>query len=208
MDPLGHDAISFTQVGDLRQRGLLIYHGSVGCWRGQPLLACDHELWPALVVAVSCQGAGKGGLVAAIWQLTPRQSILAECQRRGKPAVVEGCINLLCRCGDVDDGLVLALGGPHAQLVLDGHEGGKSGYWPRVWAARGLLHAWDDGAGPAIIQATTDDAWRVREMAAKVIARHYVGDALTAVAELVNDPVPRVRAAAERAVVILTAGST
>jgi HEAT repeat protein len=93
-------------------------------------------------------------------------------------------------------------------LVLDGHEGGKSGYWPRVWAARGLLHAWDDRAAPAIIQATTDDAWRVREMAAKVIARHYVGDALTAVAELVNDPVPRVRAAAERAVVILTAGST
>jgi len=91
--------------------------------------------------------------------------------------------------------------------VLDGHEGGKSGYWPRVWAARGLLHAWDERAVQAIIYATTDDAWRVREMAAKVIARHRVGDALTAVAELENDPVPRVRAAGKRAVVVLTSSA-
>jgi hypothetical protein len=29
----------------------------------------------------------------------------------------------------------------------------------------------------AIVGATHDEAWRVREMAAKVIARHRVGDA-------------------------------
>jgi len=108
----------------------------------------------------------------------------------------------------VDDALLLALAGPAAQSVLDGQAGGKTGYWPRVWAARGLLHAWDDRATTAIVQATTDDAWRVREMAAKVIARHRVGAALTAVAELRNDPVRRVRAAAERAVVLLTASAT
>jgi HEAT repeat protein len=144
----------------------------------------------------------------AIWQLTPRQSVAAECQRRGKPAVISGCIDLLQGQHDVDDTLVLALGGPPAQYVLAGQAGGKAGYWPRVWAARGLLHAWDDCATTAIIQATTDNAWRVREMAAKVIARHRIGDALTAVAELRNDRVPRVRAAAERAVVILTASGT
>lgn len=144
----------------------------------------------------------------AIWQLTPRQSVLAECQRRGKAAVVAGCVSLLQGRDDVDDELVLALGGPHAQYVLDGHEGGKAGYWPRVYAARGLLHCWDDCATAAIIQATNDGAWRVREMAAKVIARHRVGDALTAVAELRDDQRPRVRAAAERAVVILTASGT
>ncbi len=66
-------------------------------------------------------------------------------------------------------------------------------------------HAWDDRAVPAIIQATADDAWRVREMAAKVIARRHVGDALTAVAGLRNDQVPRVRAAADRAVAAITA---
>jgi hypothetical protein len=67
----------------------------------------------------------------------------------------------------VDEALVLALGGPPAQDVLAGHADGKAGYWPRVWAARDLLHAWDDRAAAAIIQATADDAWRVREMAAK-----------------------------------------
>jgi hypothetical protein len=144
----------------------------------------------------------------AIWRLTPRQSVTAECQRRGKPAVISGCIDLLNGRHDVDDALVLALGGSPAQDVLSGRAGGKAGYWPRVWAARGLLHAWDDRATAAIIQATTDDAWRVREMTAKVIARHRIGDALTAVAELRNDQVPRVRTAAQRAVVILTATGT
>lgn len=88
---------------------------------------------------------------------------------------------------------------------------GKVGRWATgrgVWAARGLLYAWEERATPAIIQAATDEAWRVREMAAKVIARHAVDDALTAVAGLQHDPVPRVRAAAERAVMILTARST
>jgi HEAT repeat protein len=146
--------------------------------------------------------------MSAIWRLTPRQSVAAECQRRGKPAVISGCIDLLQGRHDVDDALVLALGGPPAQYVLGGGAGGKAGYWPRVWAARGLLHAWDDRATPVIIQATTDDAWRVREMAAKVIARHRIGDAFTAVAELRDDQVPRVRAAAGRAVVILTASGT
>ncbi len=140
--------------------------------------------------------------------MTPRQSIAAECQRRGKAAVVSGCIDLLQGCPGVDDALLLALAGPAAEGVLDGQAGGKAGYWPRVWAARGLLHAWDDRASAAIIQATTDDAWRVREMAAKVIARHRVGNAFTAVAELRSDPVQRVRAAAERAVVLLTASAT
>jgi len=44
-------------------------------------------------------------------------------------------------------------------------------------------------------------------MAAKVIAGHRVGDALDAIARLRDDSVPRVRAAAQRAVVILTAGA-
>jgi hypothetical protein len=54
----------------------------------------------------------------------------------GKPAVISGCIALLQGHHDVDDVLVLALR-PAALYVLDGHAGGKEGYWPRVWAARG-----------------------------------------------------------------------
>jgi HEAT repeat protein len=136
--------------------------------------------------------------------MTPRQSVRAECDRRGRDALVAGCVGLLRGEGS-DDELLLALAGPAAEYVLGGAEGGPNGYWPRVWAARGLLHAWADTATPAIIQATTDDSWRVREMAAKVIARHQVGDALEAVVALNDDPVARVRAAASRAVVILAA---
>jgi HEAT repeat protein len=100
---------------------------------------------------------------------------------------------------------VRTLGGEPAEYVLNGGEGGKEGYWPRVWGARGLLHAWDDAATDAIIHATADEAWRVREMAGKVIARHRVGAAFAAITELRTDKIARVRAAAERAVVILTA---
>jgi hypothetical protein len=139
---------------------------------------------------------------------TPQQRITAECARRGKAALVGGCVTLLYgRYAEVDDDLVRALGGEHGRNVLDGADGGKGGYWPRVWAARGLLQAWDDSATDAIVHATDDEAWRVREMAGKVVARHHVGDALDAVASLRDDPVPRVRAAAQRAVVILTAGA-
>jgi hypothetical protein len=136
--------------------------------------------------------------------MTPRESVAAECGRRGAGAVVSGCVDLL-EGREVDDGLVRALGGAPAEYVLSGGEGGKGGYWPRVWAARGLLYVWEDRAAGAIIGATGDGSWRVREMAAKVIARHGVGDGLDAVAGLRGDEVPRVRAAAERAVARITA---
>jgi hypothetical protein len=134
------------------------------------------------------------------WGLTPKQSIEFECARRGEADVVAGCVELLVG-RDVDDELVFALGGPAARSVLDGGQQ----YWLRVWGMRGLLYAWDDTARPAVLAGLADQAWRVREMAAKVIARRQLGDALAAVAELRDDPVPRVRAAAARAVTILTA---
>jgi HEAT repeat protein len=49
------------------------------------------------------------------------------------------------------------------------------------------------------MSALDDEAWRVREMAIKVVARHRLSAALTAVAELQQDPVARVRDAASRA---------
>jgi hypothetical protein len=133
------------------------------------------------------------------WGVTPQQSVVAECARRGKSGVVSGCIHMLERC-EFDDSLLLALGGPHASQVLAGREGGKGGYWPRVWAMRALLYAWEDSATAVVINATTDDSWRVREMAAKVCGRHCVEGAFDAVARLQDDRVPRVQAAAERAI--------
>ena len=136
-------------------------------------------------------------------QQKPRERIDAECARRGKEAVVAGCIALL-EGRETDGELIVALGGPPALWAAGGGVEGPR-YWRRVWAARGLLWAWDDTALPAILTALADDAWRVREMAAKVVARHRLGDALPAVAALQHDPTARVRSAASRAVVLLTA---
>jgi hypothetical protein len=125
---------------------------------------------------------------------------------RGKESLVTGCAAILeGRAGEVDDHLVLVLGGESARYILVGFEGGKDGYWPRFWAARGLMYAWDELAADAVICATGDHSWRVREMAAKVIARHRVADAYFAVDRLRGDGVPRVRVAAERAITVLTA---
>ncbi len=139
-------------------------------------------------------------------QAPPRLRIAAECARHGQEQLTAACVALLQgRPDQVSDAMIIALGGDGARHVLDGGEGGRDGYWPRVWAARGLLHAWDPAVAAVIADATRDEAWRVREMAAKVIARHRVGDALDAVAALRADPVQRVRAAAARAVTRLTA---
>ena len=135
--------------------------------------------------------------------MTPRQSVESACVRQGPDAVVAGCIAILLY-GDLDDDLVWALAGPAARTVLNGGEGGRSGYWPRVWATRGLLYVWDDSAVPAVASAIYDDAWRVREMAAKVVAKHLVTDAFEEIVGLRDDPVARVRAAAQRALARLT----
>ena len=137
----------------------------------------------------------------------PRRSIEAECARRGRAAVVAGCVRLIGG-DDSDTSLILTLGGPHAARVL--HEGlpDVHRYWLRVWAVRGLLWAWEDSGLPGVRAALDDPAWRVREMAAKVVARHRLDDLLERVAALRDDPVPRVRTAAARAVAVLTRAGT
>jgi HEAT repeat protein len=121
--------------------------------------------------------------------------------------VVAACIDLLAG-GDADGRIVTLLGGPQAMEVIHGEHRTDQSYWLRVWAARGLLWAWDDAALDAVCRAMSDDAWRVREMGCKVVARNRVEDALPAVAELQTDPVERVRRAAARAVVMLTEAGT
>jgi HEAT repeat protein len=55
--------------------------------------------------------------------------------------------------------------------------------------------------------ALSDESWRVREMAAKVAARHRLDSVLAEVEDLQHDDNARVRRAAERALVaIATAG--
>jgi hypothetical protein len=134
--------------------------------------------------------------------LTPRERIEAECARRGRSAVVDDCLALLS--GEIEERLILSLTSPAAaRKYFDGREH-EDLYWFRVWALRGLLWAWDARATGRVRDSMADEAWRVREMAAKVVARHSLGDLLSAVVPLRADAVARVRAAAHRAVAALT----
>ena len=127
---------------------------------------------------------------------TPRKSIRREFRRRGQRAV-DGCVDLLAG-RDADPDLIVALGGPPARWAKTGEASGPV-YWLKVWAARGLLWNWDEVAVPAVLSALDDEAWRVREMALKVVARHRIRDGAAAVSRLEKDPSARVRSAAARA---------
>jgi hypothetical protein len=141
-------------------------------------------------------------MISSRWGLTPRQSVEAECRRKGTKNVVARCVDILTG-GEVDVDTLHALAGPHATLVLEGGEGGLEGYWPRVWAMRGLLYAWNDSATSVVIAGASDESWRVREMSARVVARHQLADAVEEMVVLRDDDIPRVREAAERALVRL-----
>ncbi|MEO6204283.1 MAG: hypothetical protein ABIO67_02710 [Mycobacteriales bacterium] len=136
--------------------------------------------------------------MAGVWGVTPRASVRAEAARVGADAVVDRCLAVLA--GETPEPPFLrVLAGPAVDGVLAGYEGGLDGRWPRVWALRGLLHVWEPRAAGAVVAALADDAWRCREMAAKVVAAHRVDEALESLAPLLEDLVPRVRAAAGRA---------
>lgn len=118
---------------------------------------------------------------------TPHKSVEAAAKRLGKTTVVAGCRALLA--GDETEALlVLALGGRPARWAAGFDEPPGPAYWLRVWAARGLLWVWDDEATPAILAALGDDAWRVREMATRVVMRHRIREALPKVKRLRTDP--------------------
>jgi len=137
--------------------------------------------------------------------MTPRQSIEREAKRSGPDAVVRGC-RALVRGEEADPQLVLALGGPHARRVVNAGNPNDD-YWLRVWGLRGLLWIWADEASPEIRQALRDPAWRAREMALKVVARHHVDELLDEVTELKNDDVARVRQQAARCEIVLASQS-
>jgi hypothetical protein len=149
--------------------------------------------------------------MTSLWGTTPRDSVLAACGRLGGAAVTDGCVALIHR-GEADPDLVAALAGPTSVRYLDAPADQQ--YWLRVWGLRGLLWALGvDGApggddprvGGAVVVALGDGHWRVREMAAKVAARHRIDLAQPAVAQLLTDENERVRAAAARALRLLTA---
>lgn len=131
---------------------------------------------------------------------TPAEHWAAVQQQHGTTETVERCIELLSGAVTINlpDHPAFAVigGGRHLRRILND---GSPDYWIRVWAARGLLYVWDDMAIPAVITGLSDEAWRVREMCAKVSRQRLLGQAGDDLARLVADEVPRVRVAAVRA---------
>jgi hypothetical protein len=132
----------------------------------------------------------------------PKDRIAAEIVARGEDAFVDGCLAFLAGAEqDVD--LLVVLGGPMAPRYLEAPREQK--YWLRVWAARGLLWSpWQPRAAAGVTAALSDEHWRVREMAAKVVARHRPDEAFDAITAILDDPNPRVRHHAARALRLLT----
>lgn len=120
--------------------------------------------------------------------------LAAAVERYGEPTVVLRAVSLLAGNNEGEE-FLLYVGGEHARGILDG---APVLYWPELWGTRALLYVWDDSAADATAAALHNQAWRVREMATRVVATRGLpmDDALTG---LLVDEVPRVRAAAARA---------
>jgi len=137
---------------------------------------------------------------------TPVARVRALAERIGERETAAWCSALLAgRVGYDDAGSppLSSLGRGATVAIAARLERAGADYWPRVWGARGLLHCWPSPAEPvvtaAVVGGLADPAWRVREMAAKVAGRHEVGEAADALVPCAADRVPRVRAAAVRA---------
>ncbi len=137
----------------------------------------------------------------------PVDHVRAACRRFGEPEVAVRSAELLSGASPfAETGFIVAITGRAGASEMGRRRPDDDPallYWPRVWGARALLYAWDDSVAPVVVAALTDDAWRVREMAAKVVARRELGAAADALARMLADPVPRVRAAAARALAVV-----
>lgn len=131
--------------------------------------------------------------------LSPAELVAAAVRECGERELVLRCAALLrTRCWSDDPNLLPAIANGQGVALREGRWGPP--YWARVWAMRTFLYAWDPAAIPVVVAATTDEAWRVRELAGKVTARREVGEAADGAVALLTDESPRVRAAAARAV--------
>lgn len=129
----------------------------------------------------------------------PRVLIGQACARFGDDVVVTWC-------GDLLSGRSGAAEPAYPPIAWLGGTTGWPSYWLRVWGARGFLYVWDDSASGDVVAACADEAWRVREMAAKVVRLREVGEAAEGLPRLVEDPVERVRVAAVRALAVVGEG--
>jgi HEAT repeat protein len=143
------------------------------------------------------------GAWATIADVTPGERVRSACARHGDDAVVTWCAELVAGAswGDSADSLDWVVDATaHSESWL---RNPVNQYWPRVWAARAFLYAWRDHAASAVVAGLSDEAWRVREMCAKVARLREIGETGGELSTLVNDPVTRVRVAALRGLAVV-----
>jgi len=125
---------------------------------------------------------------------SPADRIAAAVKIYGERDIVDRAAALIGGANAGED-FLLFVGGKHAKGILDG---APALYWPELWGTRTLMYVWHDSAKVAVQSALTNQAWRVREMAAKVV--HLRELPLTDnLLPMLSDEVGRVRAAAARA---------
>jgi HEAT repeat protein len=128
-----------------------------------------------------------------------RACVEALCGRYGESVVVEGCTALLAGAPPEDHPRIAAGLSAHDATVGELRTKGWREYWWRTWGARGLLYVWSDSAVPAVVDGLADPHWRPAEMCLKVAAAHEVAEAAEGAVLLTGHRLPRVRAAAVRA---------
>jgi HEAT repeat protein len=125
---------------------------------------------------------------------SPGDRIALAVEVLGEPVVADRAAALLAGANEGEE-FLLWVGGRHAQGLLDG---APALYWPEVWGARALLYAWDASASGAVKSGLANQAWRVREMCARVVIARELPFAEELV-PLLTDDVARVRAMGARA---------
>jgi hypothetical protein len=138
--------------------------------------------------------ADKNGETAVPLDASPGDRIAQAVTLFGEPVVADRAAALLGGANEGEE-FLLWVGGRHAQGILDG---APALYWPEVWGARTLLYAWADAVAPAVRAGLSNQAWRVREMCARVVIARELPFAAE-LAPLLTDEVARVRAMAARA---------
>lgn len=136
----------------------------------------------------------------------PREVILAACAEYGEDEVIDWCVAFLTGEITGED----AYGADLPKLVAITGSANPGGwaqpvdpvnyYWIRVWAARAFLYIWRDDVVDALLAVADDPAWRVREHLARIAAQRELGQLVDALIPMLDHELPRVRAAAVRAV--------
>jgi hypothetical protein len=139
----------------------------------------------------------------------PRELVLGAVATYGENTVIDWCLDLLTGRVDGERAFVdrdlppLAWIGGRMAIGLarwSPERRAANLYWVRVWAARAFLYVWRDDVTEALIDALDDEAWRVHEHVARVTATRELGAVVDHLLPLLDHELPRVRAAAVRAI--------